>query len=107
MSKVACMASAATRNSVWYNPSVGMSPDRCLRLAVALGVPARVVYDYDTTETWLDGVSLLVLDRVRCLSRPTLLRISAWAGAGSRMIALKPYSDRMGASAIAFWITSN
>ena len=87
---VACMASAATRNSVRHNQSAGVAitPTHCLALATELGVPVRVVYDYDYRETWLEGVSLLVLDGVRCLPQKAQRRIVAWAQTtGKKMLA--------------------
>ena len=46
---VACVASAATRNSIGHNASkhVAITPSRCVKAAAALGAPVRVVYDGD------------------------------------------------------------
>jgi hypothetical protein len=89
MAAVACLASAATRNSVHHDPALGVAinPTRCLRRAATLGVPARVVYDGDSREEWLSGVEVLVLDAVACLPRETMLRIVRWATEASSSVA--------------------
>ena len=88
---VACVASAATRNSIGHNASkhVAITPSRCVKAAAALGAPVRVVYDgdYRGTDEWLDGVSLLVLDGVRCLPSAAAQRIVAWSQAGGTVLA--------------------
>lgn len=88
---VACMASAATRNSIGHNASkhVAITPSRCLKAAAALGAPVRVVYDgdYRGADEWLDGVSLLVLDGVRCLPSAAAKHIVTWSHAGGTVLA--------------------
>ena len=85
---VACIASAATRSSAWHNQSAGVAitPTHCLALAAELGAPVRVVYDHDYRDSFLEGVSLLVLDGVRCLPQGAQQRIVAWAQTAGRMV---------------------
>jgi len=91
ISPVACIASASTRNSQWNTAAsagIAITPQRCLQRAVDLNVPARVVYDGDHRNDWLEGVRLLVLDSVRCLPRRTIQSIVAWASSsGGKVLA--------------------
>jgi len=85
---VACMASAATRNSAWHQQSLGTAivPSRCLRTARDLGAPVRVVFDGDYRAEWLNGVRLLVLDGVHCLPEGTVPRIASWVAGGGTLL---------------------
>jgi hypothetical protein len=91
MAPLGCMASATTRNSKFYDPASGsaIKPARCLRRAMELGVPARVVYEMDSARDpeWLDGVRVLVLDTVLCLPGATITALVRWLGRGGRMLA--------------------
>lgn len=83
---VACVASASTRNFRQRGSGGVMAPQRCLRAAMLLGAPARVVYDWDT-RALSASVRLLVLDATQCLPLAFMDSIQRWEQEGGRVLA--------------------